>query len=141
MKRKLQTCASLLTAVVTMCLLFVGVSAAQLIDPPVYLDPSDQNIAVGQEITVDVRSDDVQEFYGAHFHLAFDDSVLEGVSVEPGETFTSHPDEYEIALAQIGAGRVRFAAPCCAPPRPTRSTETSTSRGSPSGDAPMGSAR
>ena len=51
MRQKLQTIASLLAAVVTMCLLFVGVSAAQLIDPPVYLDPSDQSIDVGQIVT------------------------------------------------------------------------------------------
>jgi YVTN family beta-propeller protein len=110
MKQRIAVLGWTLIATVAISLLFVGVCIAQTPDPPVFLVPDVQSIDVGQETTVEVWAHSVEGFYAAHFHLAFDGSVLEGISVEPGTAFTDYPGEYEVALARVSTDTIKFAA-------------------------------
>ena len=90
-------------------LVFASVVAAQG-ETTVYVEPADQTIPKNAETTVEVWISDVVDFYGAQFELAFDDTVVEGLSVVEGAAFTAYPDEYEVVQSEIVSATVKFAA-------------------------------
>lgn len=110
MKREHRVSVWSLVLVVVLSLLPGGISlVAQAPQPVIHLRPSDQRIDVGQEISVEVWVNDIEGFYGAQFSLAFDQTVLEGLSIEPGAAFTDLADEHDIVLRRIDNGTVQFA--------------------------------
>lgn len=102
--------ASTIALVLVLALASASLVAAQ--GTVVFVEPALQEVYVGDPASVEVWASDVTEFYGAQFELTFDDTILEGVSVEPGSAFTdfSDPDEYDVAVAEIVSDTVSFAA-------------------------------
>ncbi len=106
MKHKIR--ASTLALVLVLALASVGLVSAQ--GTLVYVEPPSQVVYPGDAATIEVWASEVVDFYGAQFTLSFDETIVEGVSVEPGSAFTTFPDEYEVAVANIVSGTVNFAA-------------------------------
>jgi hypothetical protein len=94
--------------VLVLTLGLTGLVAAQ--GTVVSVEPPSQIVYVGDETTVEIWASEVVDFYGAQFTLTFDDTIVEGMSVEAGSAFTAFPDEYEVAVAEIVSDTVNFAA-------------------------------
>ena len=107
MKFRLSKLALVLTLVLS--LVSASMVAAQG-ETTLYVQPASQTISAGAETTVEVWLRDVVDFYGAQFELAFDETIVEGLSVVEGASFTAFPDEYEVVQSEIVPGVARFAA-------------------------------
>lgn len=99
---------SALVLALVLALVSTGLVAAQ--GTVVAVQPPTQQVFLGGTTTVEIWANGVVDFYGAQFTLTYDPLIVEGVSIEPGSAFTAYPDEYEVAVATIGAGTANFAA-------------------------------
>ena len=105
MKSKIRSSVSVLVLVLT--LVSTTLVAAQGIHVGLR---GDAEVYLGDQAIVEVWVEAVSDFYGAQFTLAYDGSIVEAVSVEPGSAFTDFPDQYEVAKADIVSDTVSFAA-------------------------------
>jgi hypothetical protein len=69
-----------------------------------------QTTDAGAETVAEVWVEDVANFYGVEFDLAFDEAIVRGVSVVEGPAFTDYPDQYDVTQNNISDGVVQFAA-------------------------------
>ena len=77
----------------------------------VFLAPAGQTIGIGDLATVEVRVQNVANFYGVQFELRFNPALLDGVSVVEGADFLALPaGGYMTTQKDFAGDRARFAA-------------------------------
>jgi hypothetical protein len=68
-----------------------------------------RNVDVGGQTRVEVWVEDVTGFYSVEFALAFDEAIVQGVSIVEGAAFTDYPSQCRVTQASIVDGVVQFA--------------------------------
>ena len=112
MKRKIVVLVSILVTALLLGLVPGGVLAQETKSPTiVFVAPASQAVGVGALAAVQVRVQNVSNFYGVQFELQFNSALLDGVSVVEGTAFTSlPPGGYMTTQKDFVGNRARFAA-------------------------------
>jgi hypothetical protein len=110
--KKVSVLVSILLAALVLSLAPLGVTAYQEKSPTiVFVAPASQSIGAGALAAVQVRVQNVSNFYGVQFELRFNPALIEGVSVVEGPAFTSLPaGGYMTTQKDFVGDRARFAA-------------------------------
>jgi hypothetical protein len=69
-----------------------------------------RNGNAGGHTVVEVWAENIEGFYSVDLTLAYDPTILQGVSVMEGSAFTDYPDQCTISEKSISGGLVQFAA-------------------------------
>jgi len=109
MKRR-NTLISMAVLGLVLTLALGGMAAAQAPTPVVYPNPTHSLVEVGSQIDIQIRAENVSNFYGAEFELTYDPAIVTALSVVPGAVFTAYPNEYQVVQNEILTGTIRFAA-------------------------------
>ena len=111
MKMKRLLLVSILLTALVLSLVPGGVLAQEKSPTIVFVAPASQAIGVGDLATVEVRVQNVADFYGVQFELRFNPALLDGVSIEEGPALTSLPaGGYMTTQKDFAGDRARFAA-------------------------------
>ena len=84
----MRTLTKVLAIVMVLAVLATGASAQSIGNRPALVSVDNYTVRVGQEFTVPVRITGVRDLYGADVKLVFDNTILQGVSVERGTLLT-----------------------------------------------------
>jgi hypothetical protein len=104
----------------------------------VSIDPPSRNGVVGVTTTTDVRVEDVTDLYGFEFQITFDQTVVEGVDIEPGGFLS--PDWILEKTVDNGSGIIAYAMSQMSPSEPQSgegALATITWRGKAEGTSPI----